>query len=152
MNLTDPGFTAYWLQSLTAQVAAGEDDGIFFDSASPPLIQGAIFYRFSTAPRLFVVHFDAAFIFAAGLTRWHFRHTPCRRLATHQGETTAEPRLKGTGVKDTPIPELGGITYITAWEAWISALDSALSGQGIPLIPNFDNFATSWVAICIKSN
>jgi hypothetical protein len=99
MNLTDSDFAAYWLQSLIAQVEAGQYDGIFFDSASPPLIQG---------------------------------------------ETVDEPRLKGTGVKDVIIPELGGVTYITAWEAWISALDAALKDKGIPLIPNYDNFGTSW--------
>lgn len=99
MNLTDPGFAEYWLQSLIAQVYAGEYDGIFFDSASPPLIQG---------------------------------------------ETVDEPRLKGTGVKDASIPELGGVTYIAAWEAWISTLDVALKDKGIPLIPNYDNFGTSW--------
>lgn len=99
MNLTDPDFAAYWLESLVAQVEAGQYDGIFFDSASPPLIQG---------------------------------------------ETVDEPRLKGTGVKDTIIPELGGVTYITAWEAWISALDAALKNKDIALIPNYDNFATGW--------
>ena len=99
MNLTDPGFSAYWLQSIASQVAAGEYDGVFFDSASPPLIQG---------------------------------------------ETTSEPRLKATGVRDTPIAELGGLTYIAAWERWIAALDAALGAKGIPLIPNYDNFATSW--------
>ena len=99
MNLTDPGFRAYWLESLVAQVEAGQYDGIFFDSASPPLIQG---------------------------------------------ETVDEPRLKGTGVKDTIIPELGGVTYITAWEAWIAPLNAALKEKGIPLIPNYDNFGTSW--------
>ena len=99
MNLTDSGFAAYWLNSLVAQVRAGGYDGIFFDSASPPLIQG---------------------------------------------ETVDEPRLRGTGVKDAIIPELGGVTYITAWETWISALNSALEDRGIPLIPNYDNFGTSW--------
>ena len=41
MNLSDPGWQSYWLESMCAQVKAGQYSGIFFDSASPPLIQGA---------------------------------------------------------------------------------------------------------------
>jgi hypothetical protein len=71
---------------MTAQVAAGAYDGVFFeDSASAPLIQG---------------------------------------------ETKDEPRLNGTGVKDNPITELGGKTYIEAWKSWIAPLDAALAGGG----------------------
>lgn len=97
MNLSDPGFGAYWLESMTKQVIAGEYDAIFFDSASPPLIQG---------------------------------------------ETVADPRLAGTGVKDNKIPQLGGLTYVQAWERWIAALGQQLQQRGIPLIPNYDNFVT----------
>ena len=99
MNISDPGWQSYWLESMSAQVKAGQYSGIFFDSASPPLIQG---------------------------------------------ETVADPRLKGTGVRDNPIPELGGLTYVQAWERWIGALDTSLRERGVPLIPNYDNFATSW--------
>jgi hypothetical protein len=42
MNLTDPGFAAYWESSLEAQVAAGQYDGVFFDSASPALLQAEV--------------------------------------------------------------------------------------------------------------
>ena len=40
MNVSVAGFQAYWATSLAAQVAAGEYDAIFFDSASPALLQG----------------------------------------------------------------------------------------------------------------
>jgi Hypothetical glycosyl hydrolase family 15 len=40
MNVSDPGFQQYWAQSLAQEVAAGDYDAIFFDSASPPLLQG----------------------------------------------------------------------------------------------------------------
>ncbi len=40
MNISAPGFDGYWAQSLAQQVAAGEYDGIMFDSASPALLQG----------------------------------------------------------------------------------------------------------------
>ncbi len=42
MNLNDPGFAAYWQSSLEQQVAAGQYDGIFFDSAAPSLLQGEV--------------------------------------------------------------------------------------------------------------
>ena len=40
MNVSDPGFQTYWAQSLAQQVAAGDYDGVFLDSASPALLQG----------------------------------------------------------------------------------------------------------------
>ena len=39
MNVSVAAFQQYWEQSLEDQVAAGEYDGIFFDSASPALLQ-----------------------------------------------------------------------------------------------------------------
>jgi Hypothetical glycosyl hydrolase family 15 len=39
MNVSDPGFQTYWIESLTAQTQAGDYDGIFLDSASPALLQ-----------------------------------------------------------------------------------------------------------------
>lgn len=39
MNVSNPDFQAYWAKSLADQVGAGEYDGIFFDSASPALLQ-----------------------------------------------------------------------------------------------------------------
>src|SRR5262249_28472618 len=99
MNIGDMGFQDYWQMSLVQQVQDGQYDGIFFDSASPALLQG---------------------------------------------ETNADPRLAATGVKDNPIAELGNKTFIQAWEAWMSALDTALASKGIPLIPNTGAFITTW--------
>jgi hypothetical protein len=42
MNLDSSGFAAYWQSSLEQQVAAGQYDGIFFDSASPALLQAEV--------------------------------------------------------------------------------------------------------------
>lgn len=39
MNIADPGFRAYWKDSIAAQVEAGDYDGVFLDSASPALLQ-----------------------------------------------------------------------------------------------------------------
>ena len=40
MNVADSGFREYWAQSIATQIAAGEYDGVFLDSASPALLQG----------------------------------------------------------------------------------------------------------------
>src|SRR5579859_4855557 len=40
MNVSVKGFADYWATSLAQQVAAGDYDGIMFDSASPSLLQG----------------------------------------------------------------------------------------------------------------
>jgi hypothetical protein len=42
MNIAEPGFQGYWIDSLTQQVQAGAYDGIFLDSASPALLQGEV--------------------------------------------------------------------------------------------------------------
>ncbi|MBS1819463.1 MAG: hypothetical protein JSU08_16140 [Acidobacteria bacterium] len=39
MNIADPGFRAYWKESIAKQVEAGDYDGVFLDSASPALLQ-----------------------------------------------------------------------------------------------------------------
>jgi hypothetical protein len=55
-----------------------------------------------------------------------------------------DPRLAGTAAKDTSFPELGNASWITAWQTWITALNSALAAKGIPLIPNDGAFITGW--------
>jgi len=42
MNLSNADFAAYWTSSLESQVDAGDYDGIFFDSASPALLQAEV--------------------------------------------------------------------------------------------------------------
>jgi hypothetical protein len=100
MNVTEPGFQSYWQSSLESQVADGDYDAIFFDSASPALLQGEC--------------------------------------------STADPRLAGTAARYTSFAELGNSTWISSWQTWISALASALSAKGIPLIPNTGAFITGW--------
>ncbi|MGC4081779.1 MAG: putative glycoside hydrolase [Vicinamibacterales bacterium] len=39
MNIADPGFRAYWKESIARQVDAGDYDGVFLDSTSPALLQ-----------------------------------------------------------------------------------------------------------------
>lgn len=40
MNVGDQGFRDYWARAIADQIAAGEYDGVFLDSASPALLQG----------------------------------------------------------------------------------------------------------------
>jgi hypothetical protein len=100
MNVSVAGFQAYWATSLVAQVEAGEYDAIFFDSASPALLQGEC--------------------------------------------GVVDPRLAGTAAASTVFTQLGGQTWIDAWQTWMSALATTLSAQGIPLIPNTSAFVTGW--------
>jgi len=45
MNVADPGFAAYWADSIAQQTTAGEYDGVFLDSASPALFAGRMLAR-----------------------------------------------------------------------------------------------------------
>jgi hypothetical protein len=55
-----------------------------------------------------------------------------------------DPRLAGTAAHDTTFTELGGKTWIDAWDAWMAQLDSQLAAKGIMLIPNTSAFVTDW--------
>jgi hypothetical protein len=55
-----------------------------------------------------------------------------------------DPRLAATAAKDTPFADLGNVTWIAAWQTWITGLDAALAAKGIPLIPNDGSFITGW--------
>ena len=101
MNIADPGFRAYWRESIANQVAAGDYDGVFLDSASPALLQ------------------------------WEAR-------------APLDPRLLGSGVRTNRFPELGGSSWIAAWQDWMADLDASLAARGIPLIPNVGALATTW--------
>jgi hypothetical protein len=55
-----------------------------------------------------------------------------------------DPRLAGTAAHDTTFTELGGKTWIDAWDTWMAQLDSQLAAKGIMLIPNTSAFVTGW--------
>jgi hypothetical protein len=55
-----------------------------------------------------------------------------------------DARLAGTAAHDTAFPELGGVTWIQAWQTWITKLSTDLAAKGIPLIPNDGPFVTGW--------
>lgn len=104
MNVTVPGFQQYWASSLETQVGDGQYDAMFFDSASPSLLQGE-----------------------------------CGGAGANQ-----DPRLAGTAARDAVFTELGGVSWIDAWQTWMGGLAGILTAQGIPLIPNTSAFVTSW--------
>jgi hypothetical protein len=58
--------------------------------------------------------------------------------------TGQDSRLAGTAARSTGFTELGGATWVAAWQTWIAALSATLSSQGIALIPNTSAFTTGW--------
>jgi len=63
-----------------------------------------------------------------------------------QGEarTPPDPRLFADGVRTSTFAELGGRSWIAAWEDWIADLDRSLASRGVPLIPNVGSLVTTW--------
>jgi len=65
-------------------------------------------------------------------------------LLQWEAQSPPEPRLAGTGARDSAIPELGGRTYIAAWQDLMTQMNSALADAGLVLLPNTGSFTTSW--------
>ena len=81
---------------------------------------------------------------AAGDYDGVFADSAAPDLLQWEAQNPAEPRLAGTGARDTAIAELGGETYIQAWQTFMTDFNAALSAQGVALIPNTGAFTTSW--------
>ena len=65
-------------------------------------------------------------------------------LLQWEAQSPPEPRLAGTGARDTSIPELGGRNYSLAWDDFMVQMNSALADAGLALLPNTGAFTTSW--------
>lgn len=65
-------------------------------------------------------------------------------LLQWEAQNPLEPRLAGTGARDTAIAELSGRSYIYWWELFMGNMDAALGAAGLPLIPNIGSQTTSW--------
>jgi len=65
-------------------------------------------------------------------------------LLAWEANAPPEPRLAGTGARDTRIRELGDRTFIEAWQPFMTSLNAATAAAGLPLIPNTGSFVTSW--------
>ena len=91
------------------------------------------YWRDSIAEQVRAGDYDGVFLDSASpaLLQWEAR-------------APLDSRLLGDGVRTNTFPELGGKSWITAWQEWISQLDRSLASQGIPLIPNAGAFATTW--------
>jgi hypothetical protein len=61
-----------------------------------------------------------------------------------EAQAPPDPRLSRTGVRTNTFPELGGKSWIAAWQDWIARLDRDLAAKGIPLIPNVAGLVTTW--------
>jgi len=62
-----------------------------------------------------------------------------------QGEvSSADVRLTATAARTRMFDELGGRSWITAWQDWIADLERSLSASGIPLVPNVGSLTTTW--------
>jgi len=119
----------FWHNSSNARVAS-QSDGKLLMNVSNAEFQA--YWADSLIQQVKLGEYDAVFFDSAS-------------PALLQGEASAnDPRLAGTAVKDATFAELGGTTFIRAWESWIRQLDAALRAQGIPLLPNTGAFITSW--------
>jgi hypothetical protein len=65
-------------------------------------------------------------------------------LLPWEANTPPEPRLAGSGARHNRFAELGGRTFVEAWQSFIISLDAALAAHGVPLIPNTGAFVTTW--------
>jgi hypothetical protein len=94
----------------------------------------------------FVAYWKQSFLAqaAAGDYDGVFADSASPDLLQWEAQSPAEPRLAGTGVRDTAITELGGKTYIQAWQTFMIDLDAALAAKGLALLPNTGSFTTSW--------
>jgi hypothetical protein len=67
-----------------------------------------------------------------------------RRHCCREKPARHRPRLFADGVRTNTFAELGGRSWIAAWEDWIADLDRSLSSRGVPLIPNVGSLVTTW--------
>ena len=129
-SMVDQHESWFWHNESNQRVAA-IDDGKLLMNLGDSGFQS--YWESSLEQQVAAGKYDGIFFDSAGpdLLQWEAQMPP-------------EPRLTGTGARDSMIAELGGKTYIQAWEAWISALDAKLRAKGIALIPNDGSLVTGW--------
>jgi hypothetical protein len=120
----------FWHNESNQRVAA-IDDGKLLMNIGDAGFQS--YWASSLEAQVAAGKYDGIFFDSAGpdLLQWEAQMPP-------------EPRLTGTGARDSMISELGNKTYIEAWEGWLSALDAKLKAKGIALIPNDGGLTTGW--------
>jgi hypothetical protein len=120
----------FWHNVAGMRVAATDDGKLLMNLGSQAFID---YWKQSFVAQAIASDADGVFADSASpdLLQW-------------EAQSPAEPRLMGTGARDTAIPELGGRTYIQAWQDFITQMDGALAGAGLALLPNTGSFTTSW--------
>jgi hypothetical protein len=117
----------FWHNQAGSRVAAIDDGKLLMNLADPDFRD---YWASSFAAQVTAGDYDAVFADSASpdLLQW-------------EAQSPAEPRLAGTGARDTPIAEWNNQTYIAEWQDWIADLAHRLS---VPLLPNTGSFTTSW--------
>jgi hypothetical protein len=120
----------FWHNAAGVRVAAIDDGKLLMNLGSQELID---YWMQSLIAQAEASDADGVFADSASpdLLQWEAQSPP-------------EPRLAGTGARDTAIPELGGRTYVVAWQDFMTQLDAALAAAGLALLPNTGSFTTSW--------
>jgi hypothetical protein len=120
----------FWHNQAGMRVAAVDDGKLLMNVGDTGF---ASYWKSSILAQAAAGDYDGVFADSAGpdLLQW-------------EAQNPAEPRLAGTGARDTAIAELGGETYIQAWQTFMTGFNAALAAQGLPLIPNTGSFTTSW--------
>jgi hypothetical protein len=120
----------FWHNQAGQRVAANDDGKLLMNIGDGGF---ASYWKSSILAQIVAGDYDGLFADSAApdLLQW-------------EAQSPAEPRLTGTGARDTAIAELGGQTYIQAWQSFMTDFNAALAAQGVPLIPNTGSFTTSW--------
>jgi hypothetical protein len=120
----------FWHNAGGARVAAIDDGKLVMNLGSQDFID---YWKQSFIAQAKASDADGVFADSASpdLLEWEAQKPP-------------EPRFANTGVRDTAIPELGGRTYIMAWQDFMKQMDAALAAEGLALLPNTGSFTTSW--------
>jgi hypothetical protein len=119
----------FWHNSSGARVPSSADGKLLMNVSDAGF---AAYWADSIARQTVAGEYDGVFLDSAS-------------PALLQGECgQTDPRLAGTAARTQTFSELGGQTWIAAWDTWIGALDASLGAAGIPLIPNTSAFVTTW--------
>ncbi len=63
---------------------------------------------------------------------------------SQEGLKPADPRLSGTGVVVNTLPQLAGLTFVEAWEKWVTLVTSELAAKSLPLFVEVGSLTEPW--------
>jgi hypothetical protein len=120
----------FWHNEAKQRVASSTDGKLLMNISDPGFRE---YWRDSLIRQVENGEYDGVFLDSASSA-----------LLQGEARSPVDPRLFADGARTYPFEELGGRTWIAAWEEWIAGLDRALATRGIPLIPNIGNLITTW--------